>query len=80
MSALPPALFIVIGLDRGEWFNADDPCTTLDDAADAVGETLKHWGDDIPVRVLRISDTLNTDDVTADAFDLIAKRMKGRAA
>jgi hypothetical protein len=79
MSALPPVIYIVLACDRGAWFNADDPRDTLAAAADAVGETHKHWGD-IPVRVLRISDTLNTDDVTADAFDIIAKRMKERAA
>jgi hypothetical protein len=79
MSALPAVTYIVLACDKGAWFNADDPSLTMDDAADAVAETLKHWGD-IPVRVLRISETLNTDDVTADAFDLIAKRMKGRAA
>jgi hypothetical protein len=76
---LPPALFFVIGSDRGAWFNAIDPCTTLDEAADAIGETVKHWGD-IPMRVLRVSDSLNTDDCTADAFALIDARMKERAA
>jgi len=79
MSALPPVTYIVLACDSGAWFNADDPCDTLAAAADAVGETHKHWGD-IPVRVLRISETLTTYDVTADAFDIIAKRMKGRAA
>ena len=70
---LPPVLFMVIAKDRCEWFNADDVCTTIDDAADDVAETIRRWGD-IPVRVFRITDTLNTDDVTADAFAVIEAR------
>lgn len=76
---LHPVTYIVLACNEGDWFNADDPSVTMDDAADSVAETVKHWGD-IPIRVLRISDSLNTDDCTADAFDIIAKRMKGRAA
>ena len=76
---LPPVLFMVIAKDRHAWFNAADPQATIDDAADDVAETIRQWGD-IPVRVFRLTDTLNIDDVTADAFDIIAKRMKERAA
>jgi hypothetical protein len=81
MSALPPVTFIVlVNAAKYGWHNACDPVTTIDAAADWVGETQVFWGETATIRVLRISDTLNTDDVTADAFDIIAKRMKGRAA
>jgi len=70
-------IFIVLATypTEGEGY-AGDPVYTLDDAADVIVETERLYGSMIPVRVLRIADSLNCDDVTACAFDLIAKRIE----
>jgi hypothetical protein len=77
---LPPVFYIVLCSLPVEGFaSGGDPVTTLDDAADLVAELDKYAGD-IPARVLRIADSLNCDDVTADVFDVIARRMAQRMA
>ena len=81
MFDLPETLYLVVvrypdcGLASG-----GDVTTDIDDAADQAAEVLDKEGADVPFRVLRIADSLNCDDVTADVLDVIARRRARRAA
>jgi len=70
-------IFIVLATypTEGEGY-AGDPAYTLDDAADVIVETERLHGRMIPVRVLRIAGGLLCEDVTACAFERIAKRIE----
>lgn len=61
------------------WGYAGDPVDTLDEAADEVAELHKR-GEMYPVRVLRITDTLECADVTLDTHRVIDARLAARAA
>ena len=78
---LPPVMFfVVVEFDQptGSVIGfAGDPVPDLDTAADQVGEVMKDPSDRV-VAVLRLSDTLNCDDVTADAYDTLRLRMVQR--
>ena len=72
---LPPETFVILadyGYPIGIGYHSD-PQFSMDAAADQVGE-LRKEARDYPVRVLRIADSLNCDDVTADVFDILAAR------
>jgi hypothetical protein len=77
---LPPVQFMVLAhfgvLGCGY---AGEPVETLGEAADEVSELHKR-GEMYPVRVLRITETCNCDDVTFDVLDVIEARTKARAA
>ena len=79
---LPPVMYFVVAeyelapppLSRPTLGFACDPLPDLDAAADAVGEAMRDRRDRV-VAVLRLTDTLNCDDVTADAFDTYRLRL-----
>jgi hypothetical protein len=80
---LPPVMYFVIAeyelagptaLFRPELGFACDPLPDLDAAADAVGEAMKDRRDRV-VAVLRLTDKLKCDDVTAAALETIRQRL-----
>ena len=80
MFDLPPTTYVVI-VNRPIWgLSSNDVTTDIDDAADQAAEVLDKEGPDVPFRVLRIADSLNTDDVTADVLAVIAARRGQRVA
>lgn len=80
MFDLPATTYVVI-VNRPIWgLSSNDVTTDIDDAADQASEVLDKEGPDVPFRVLRIADSLNCDDVTADVLDVIARRQAKRAA
>jgi hypothetical protein len=79
---LPPVMFVVLVeyrlTDNKSAFGFHgDPLPDLDAAADQVAEVMKDWSDHL-VTVLRITDTLNCDDVTADVLDTLRLRLVQR--
>ena len=73
---LPAEIYVVlVNFPNMGIGNANDPVTTLDDAADLVGQYAQY-----ETRALRITDMLTVTDVTDDCNAVIAARMAERAA
>ena len=79
---LPPVMYFVVAeyglapppLSRPVLGFACDPLPDLDAVADAVGEAMKDRRDRV-VAVLRLTDKLQCDDVTAAALETIRQRL-----
>ena len=72
MFDLPPIMYLVLTEYPDLGLGSLDVKTTLDDAADQAAEAMGKYG--AAIRVLRFTDTMNIDDVTADVMAVMASR------
>lgn len=72
MFDLPPVMYLVLTDYPDLGLGSPDVTVTLDDATDQAAEALEKYG--ALIRVLRFTDTMNVDDVTADVMAVMASR------
>jgi hypothetical protein len=73
MFDLPPIMYLVLTEYPDLGLGSPDVKTTLNDAADQAAEAMEKYG--AAIRVLRFTDAMNVDDVTADALAALERRV-----